>query len=79
MREVGLELFEVDVNEERSFGDRVNNDCSFRKLSGGSLDEVFPNKGYSNPSSLKGKYNGESDDKGEENTSKSKQDEEGKD
>ena len=43
------------------------------------LDDVFPDEGYSNPSSLKGEYNGERYDGDEENASKSKQDKEGKD
>ena len=43
------------------------------------LNKVFPDEGDSNPLSLEGKYDGKRNDGDEENTSKSKQDEEGKD
>ena len=43
------------------------------------LNEVFPDEGDSNPSSLKSEYDGKCYDGDEENASKSKQDKEGKD
>ena len=43
------------------------------------FNEVFPDKSYSNPSSLKGEYDGKRNDRDEENMSKSEQDKESKD
>ena len=72
MRKIGFESFEVDVEKKGRFLKRVNDDYSFRKLSGGLLDAGCTSqmRGSLEPfSSLKGEPMVKCNDGDEENAS----------